>query len=1308
MKRILYNRLVALLLTICVSISLFTARAHSDDRIDDGGTASSYGEASLAEPAESFETAEQKQLPDLEDLLKQGVEITDLKYLDREAIEDGGAVRRLIDKETLNTYAFLNRDGTESVVMFPHNIKYIDESGAAVEKDLTLVEAKAGGYTVKSNDYDVLFSENVKDGMSFAYSGGTIRLTPESAGGKLVKEENSIAYPGVFGENTILRYTPLLNGVKEDIVLEEYTGVSSFKFKLAVDKLLLSDKEGRIEFIDENGEPVIEFSDVIAYDSSGMVVNGTLLVEKTTEGTDYSVTVSVPEKFLTDPKTVYPVTIDPTISTDPRNCAIQDAPIYESKNDMNFGARLYNDIGNATYGKSRTAVWLSGLETHPIYRTLDAEEIVSVVLSVRETTGTSGLFVNLYRITDFVLWTESTVTWDNVGSHSEDINAGGMLNQSSRAYFDITNWAKGWQNCSYTRTMRVIFTMSGGETSAHKQFDSAQCSDITRQPYVTFTYQLKNLMNEGTYYIRNKHIDRFVQPTGGSTSANAKLELNAFTGNDIQKWIVTSRGNGFYTIKNVQTNYVLSVPSGSYSTYDVQLTQASNTNADGQQWRIYMTSYCGFAIKPKSSCGPGDGQNWSDHTMSVADGNDGNGALVTQRPYVYNNSFKDEWYLIPTNIETTSEYNIINRELGTYIQLEGSIGSSNCQLALYNQSGMTAQKWRFTSVGGGYYKISPYAYPTYAISIASGNENTENAIIRVQTYNANNSRQHWFVYKVPNGYVFKARSSGINNLVLSVNEGNLGNGAVVSQRPYVSNLSYKEEWKGFTPASSNTENNKTYFVRNKATGLYLTQVSIMAGVSSYSGEANQKWQLQSFHDGSVRLVNLSENTPSNGDNRYVLYASTAISVNVLSGVASTVPLLNQGWIIGGSYNNATIRSQKFPDRYLRGSSTYANLSLTVDNYSRWELIECSNPYVLPSISNGKFKTDKYSSGGSEGLKNRMNCYSYALGFYGRYAESYESDHYGDVQPGSLSGNSVSIDYSQFSYEPSLGIYQLSPLGIDRLVSSIISALNSDLQVLFDDTSVRVCSSTSDEVMTGPWKKVALVLDTAAAHYNPVSGVFADWDYHWYVEHSDGKWSHKRGLSEAELIDASELSIGDPQFCNRYYNSLANYDYFVGYYKIKMDSVPDDIVAFEAFENYDSAGDVSSMALNIGLVHHGSNYVYDTRQAKIEYSSSTSDYPADAYLGAVPVVNTFDWPADADWFEFMVETSGSYSIFSGGNSIDTYGVLLRGDQIIAEDDDSGAGHNFLISAYLVAGQLYKICVAPSYASAEPFEYWLSFD
>ena len=290
------------------------------------------------------------------------------RYIDREEIERQGFIKRLKEKETLNSYAFLNRDGTESVVIFPDNIKFVDKSGQIVEKDTTIVRTTSGGFTVMANDYGVLFPENIKDGLQFEYLDGSIRMIPDGDSAEFTVEDNSIEYLNVFGENTILRYTPLLNGVKEDIVLNGYLGINSFEFELHSDNLCFSKKETRFTLVDETEEPIIVFGDVIACDTEGKLAVGTLLVEENGENS-YRLTVNIPEEFLTDSQTVYPVTIDPTIFESSDDTAIQDSPIFDgaSYQDSNFGLYLVDFIGAVSpYGNARTAMRLYGLETNPI------------------------------------------------------------------------------------------------------------------------------------------------------------------------------------------------------------------------------------------------------------------------------------------------------------------------------------------------------------------------------------------------------------------------------------------------------------------------------------------------------------------------------------------------------------------------------------------------------------------------------------------------------------------------------------------------------------------------------------------------------------------------------------------------------------------------------------------------------------------------------------------------------------------------------------------------------------------------------
>ncbi|MBR4852909.1 MAG: hypothetical protein IKV01_04815 [Clostridia bacterium] len=60
-------------------------------------------------------------------------------YVDNEMLDEAGHVARINEEEALNTYVFLNRDGTKSVYYMDDNVRYVDENGETVEKDLTII-----------------------------------------------------------------------------------------------------------------------------------------------------------------------------------------------------------------------------------------------------------------------------------------------------------------------------------------------------------------------------------------------------------------------------------------------------------------------------------------------------------------------------------------------------------------------------------------------------------------------------------------------------------------------------------------------------------------------------------------------------------------------------------------------------------------------------------------------------------------------------------------------------------------------------------------------------------------------------------------------------------------------------------------------------------------------------------------------------------------------------------------------------------------------------------------------------------------
>ena len=131
-------------------------------------------------------------------------------------------------------------------------------------------------------------------------------------------------------------------------------------------------------------------------------------------GQQYRITLTVDEDYLTDPNTVYPVTIDPTLTVSDNTHGagvIEDAPIYEGYPTSNFGSYQYNRAGYAgtTYKRGRTVVRLTGMLANEHYSKILGAQIESVQFYVADATGTSNVNIKLFPLTSNSTWTEPTL-----------------------------------------------------------------------------------------------------------------------------------------------------------------------------------------------------------------------------------------------------------------------------------------------------------------------------------------------------------------------------------------------------------------------------------------------------------------------------------------------------------------------------------------------------------------------------------------------------------------------------------------------------------------------------------------------------------------------------------------------------------------------------------------------------------------------------------------------------------------------------------------------------------------------------------
>ena len=724
-----------------------------------------------------------------------------LKYVDSAQFNAARHTKRLTDLEDLNTYVFANADGTRSVYMMHENVKYIDKNGVIKEKDISLIN-KAGGFGITLSNIELLIPTNPVNGIDFEYSGFAIKLTPQGLATDLsaVQSDNSIIYDEAYGENTKLVYTPMLSGLKEDIVLTEYTDDATYTFVLETDGLKLYNGENGYYLADSvKTEPVFYLGEIIIYDAVGKPDIGNMTVETISEGQEYLLTVIANEEFLANPTTVYPVTVDPsiTVSDNDTSGSIIDSPIFEGYPDWNFGAYLFNRVGTPSeaYGIGRTVVKLSGLTNSNEYQTITANQITNATFYAKEASGGIAHYINIYPLTSNTTWTETTVTWNNIGSYTTSINFGNTMYNGQWTAFDITTLVKAWKNGTYSANAGFIMT---NENEANdKCFCSSEYSNSSSRPYVVMTYDTAISLNYTSASIAEGGTRTLVATTKPSGQTVTWTTSNGSIATVSSSGVVTAKkagtvtitagmidadgitrtatctiyvyiANGVYYIKNLNSNYYLHVKYGGITNLNdvYQCLKYSDSTSNNykirQMWKTYYLGNGRYSIR-------------SMHKLDI--GLDVTGCNVD----IFNIGTSDTLSSVPSYGEWTISWYSTgyvfknNGSNSKTMQIENASTSSGATVVASTYSTSVNCRWGLTKISSP--PSGAYWFDTNTESVVSGNPTDSKYIIYGSKYDIDDLGLVAIAYSLTSNYQTFTWSSS-NTAIATINS---STGAIVGK-----------------------------------------------------------------------------------------------------------------------------------------------------------------------------------------------------------------------------------------------------------------------------------------------------------------------------------------------------------------------------------------------------------------------------------------------------------------------------------------------------------------------------------------------
>ena len=625
-------------------------------------------------------------------------------YVDNETLDEAGHVARINEEEELNTYVFLNRDGTKSVYYMDDNVRYVDENGETVEKDLTIIR-KNKGYTLKANDVKLWFPDVLSDGISVKYDEFHLTLYPQGVADTeevIIDEYERITYPGVFGENTVLAYTPTLSGLKEDIILSEYTGQLSYDFLIHTHGMRILEEEGKyiVKKPGNGNKETFELGAVQIYDSAGNFCVGEMKITEQNNGSKYILTLIAPEEFLTDPNTVYPVTIDPTITVSGAN-AIEDSVVYSGTPNANYGTYYFLPVGynDSTYGVSRAVFRLSALCSSEDFLLSTADNIQSAAFYVWDGTGTSGRTINLHALNSY-MWTESGITWNNYPTHSVEIMSSANMAGATYTAFDITDLVKRW--CGGTSPHFGFALVNPDETnSANKKVPcSSEYNYTDRRPYAVVTYSPTAVIKSS---VNRVNVGNAITLT---VEANDDITMVAWTTGD----------SSIATVS--QTGVVTGVKTGN-------VTIAAHVIIDGIAYHAYKNLYVTipdgvYLIKNAAS------HKYAD----ITGGSVSSGAAIEQQAFDGDNTqrwnirYSGSGYYTIWSTASTSYY---------YMGVSGDSSSSGAAIVLRTGSVYLGMQWRILTTTSGNFMLLPRSGESNnkALALAS---NTTSPGVKLKQY----------------------------------------------------------------------------------------------------------------------------------------------------------------------------------------------------------------------------------------------------------------------------------------------------------------------------------------------------------------------------------------------------------------------------------------------------------------------------------------------------------------------------------------------------------------------------------------------
>lgn len=431
--------------------------------------------------------------------------------------------------------------------------------------------------------------------------------------------KSRILYPEAF-RGVDIRYTIGPESLKEDLILKGADAVSAFTWRYAPGELKARQEGADIVFEDAKGMEIYRLSAPYMTDAAGEVSHG-LTLTLTDDGGEKNkeayVRLEADEGWLAAEERVYPVVIDPMVTTDVARDKIQDCHVSSFYNTDNF----YNSYILKT-GRVDGSVLRSYLKFTLPQLNKSSEMVTSAwYVAIRRPGGSDQRRIDIHRVTKD--WNSKTVTWDNKPSYDPKVAdyiafSGSAL---TRLVFDITGIVKDWY--ADGKNYGLMMKEHGEEEGTYNEYissdgnldDNAATRPQIMIQYVScegledfWTYHQHDIGRAGTGYVNDYNGSQIlVHPTYALSGSRAPISLSHVF-NSSEQGADIGYGKGFrlnyhqtMTAKKIgDTDYYCQIDGDGTRRYFVQDTTDSKWKDELDQTRILtLNSSTSYTVTDK-------------------------------------------------------------------------------------------------------------------------------------------------------------------------------------------------------------------------------------------------------------------------------------------------------------------------------------------------------------------------------------------------------------------------------------------------------------------------------------------------------------------------------------------------------------------------------------------------------------------------------------------------------------------------------------------------------------------------------------